>query len=113
MIKSRPEIRLREQILRWVFSTNHKDIGSLYFLFGIFSGLLGGALRLMIRTELRMEGRTIIREQSYNIVITAHGLIIIFFFVMPVLIGGFSNWLIPVMLGCNDIAFPRLNNLSF
>ena len=113
MIKSRPEIRLREQPLRWIFSTNHKDIGSLYFLFGIFSGLLGGALRLMIRTELRMEGRTIIREQSYNIVITAHGLIIIFFFVMPVLIGGFSNWLIPVMLGCNDIAFPRLNNLSF
>lgn len=97
---------------RWIYSTNHKDIGTMYFVFGIMAGLLGGILRLLIRTELRMEGSVIIREIMYNIVITAHGLIIIFFFVMPVLMGGFRNWLIPVILGCNDMAFPRINNLS-
>ena len=98
---------------RWLYRTNHKDIGTMYFVFGILSGLLGGVLRLVIRTELRIERRVIIRESIYNIVITAHGLVIIFFFVIPVLIGGFRNWLIPVILGCNDIAFPRLNNFSF
>jgi len=98
---------------RWLYSTNHKDIGTMYFVFGVMAGLLGGILRLIIRTELRMEGRVIIRESIYNIVITAHGLIIIFFFVMPVLMGGFRNWLIPIILGCNDMAFPRLNNFSF
>ena len=98
---------------RWVYSTNHKDIGTIYFIFGIIAGLFGSVLRLIIRTELRIEGRVIISEIMYNVIITAHGLIIIFFFVMPVLIGGFRNWLIPIMLGCNDIAFPRLNNFSF
>ena len=98
---------------RWLSSTNHKDIGTIYFVFGVFSGTLGGLIRVVIRTELRMSGPSIISENSYNILITAHGLIIIFFFVIPVLMGGFGNWLLPLMLGCADIAFPRLNNLSF
>ena len=96
-----------------MYRTNHKDIGTMYIVFGVLAGLLGSFLSLLIRTELRMDGSVILRESIYNIVITAHGLIIIFFFVIPVLMGGFRNWLIPVMLGCNDIAFPRLNNLSF
>ena len=98
---------------RWLYRTNHKDIGTMYFIFGISGGLLGAFLSYLIRTELRIEGRTIMSEAIYNMVITAHGLIIIFFFVIPVLMGGFSNWLIPIMLGCNDIAFARLNNFSF
>ena len=100
-------------INRWLYRTNHKDIGTIYFVLGVISGLLGAVLRLIIRTELRMERRVIISEIIYNIIITAHGLIIIFFFVIPVLMGGFRNWLIPLILGCNDIAFPRLNNFSF
>ena len=98
---------------RWISSTNHKDIGTMYFVFGIFAGTLGGLISVLIRTELRISGPSIITENSYNVLITAHGLIIIFFFVIPVLMGGFGNWLLPLMLGCADIAFPRLNNLSF
>ena len=93
----------------WLYRTNHKDIGIIYFVFGIMAGILGGILRLIIRTELQIEGRVI----TYNVTITAHGFIIIFFFIMPILLGCFRNWLIPIMLGCNDMAFPRLNNFSF
>lgn len=100
-------------LFRWLASTNHKDIGTLYFIFGITSGLIGGLLRVFIRRELRIPGPSFLSERAYNVVITAHGLIIIFFFVIPILIGGFGNWLLPIMLGCADIAFPRLNNLSF
>ena len=84
----------------------------MYFLFGILSGFLGGLLRLVIRTELRSPGPTFISERAYNVVITSHGLII-YFFVMPALMGGFGNWLLRFILGCADMAFPRLNNLSF
>lgn len=100
-------------IFRWIASTNHKDIGTLYFIFGIRSGIIGGIIRLFIRTELRIPGPVFLSERSYNVIITAHGLIIIFFFVIPILMGGFGNWLLPIMLGCADMAFPRLNNFSF
>ena len=99
-------------LIRWIASTNHKDIGTLYFLFGILSGFLGGLLGLVIRTELRSPGPTFISERAYNVVISSHGLIIFYFF-MPVLIGGFGNLLLPFILGCADMAFPRLINLSF
>lgn len=102
-------------INRWFFSTNHKDIGTLYFLLGIWSGFVGTTFSVMIRINLGLPGGTILKEnfQLFKRVITAHGLIMIFFFVMPVLIGGFGNWLIPMYLTVPDMAFPRLNNLRF
>jgi len=102
-------------ITSWFFTTNHKRIGILYLLFGVFTGFLSVLMSLLIRIELAFPNNQILfgEYQFYNLIVTMHGILMLFFVIMPISLGGFGNYFVPILIGAPDMAFPRLNNLSF
>ena len=101
-------------VRRWLYSTNHKDIGTMYIIFSILAAFIGGGFSIFMRMELMEPGVQYMADgHVWNVFTTAHGLIMVFFVVMPGLIGGFGNWFVPIMIGAPDMAFPRMNNISF
>lgn len=109
------ENKRRAILYRWVYTTNHKRIGIMYMIVGVFTGFLSVLMSLLIRLELAFPGDQIFfgNYHFYNVVVTAHGLLMLFFVVVPIMFGGFGNYFVPIMIGAPDMAFPRLNNLSF